>query len=106
MGRGNLGNGVDPFADICPVGVLVVRLRKEAADADNGQRCSVGRDIPVHIFIFHARYSLICVSSSGSTQMASAGKADPLAAQHIGAGEHRRAKKNVQATVTTVASAG
>ena len=62
VGCRDLGDGIDPFADIGPVGRSVVGLGKEAADADDGQRNPAGGDGLVHVFLFHRKVLLdLCV---------------------------------------------
>ena len=59
VGSGDLGDGVHPVHDVRPVGVPVVRLREEAADADDCQLHVVAGGGGGCILSFQRRYSLM-----------------------------------------------
>src|SRR6185369_10664860 len=77
VGGRDVGDGIDTLANIGPICGAVFGLGKQTADADDCQRNPAGGNGPIQFFLFHERYSLICVSSSGSVCRASPGRLTP-----------------------------
>ena len=68
----NFGDGIPARADITPESDLVLGLRKDAADTDDGDRC---RRLPGLFYaLFQWRYSLICAISNGSESLSAAAR--------------------------------
>ena len=71
----HFGDGIPALADITPESDLVLGLRKDAADADNGDRCRRYRRLPGLFYaLFQWRYSLICAISNGSESLSAAAR--------------------------------
>ena len=87
VGRGDLGNGVDPLANVRPIGGRISSLREKTADTDNGQWWYCGRDgrsmiewldfVRFHGKYGHPKYSLICSMGRGSARKTSVGRVTP-----------------------------
>ena len=79
VGGGDAGDGVDPLPDIAPECRGVVGPRKEAADADDGERRGRCRRDAVRSRVLsgHPRYSLSCSRGRGAARRSSGGRSTP-----------------------------
>ena len=95
VGCRDIGDGINPVRDVRPVGLLVVSLRKETADADNGQWYGTVGWCRFLIVRFHLKVLLDFCKFERFHAQGLWRDRYPLAAEKVGAGQHRCAKKNI-----------